>query len=302
MVHGNKKKNDQIANGSGKRGPANRQSGSACLFVPLLTQRFYPAPVICYSCFAAVPEDRLSWHHPNAYRLLRAKQRLGAKKNTALLNFMLCREKAAKKRAFEDLLKAIFSHAGSLGLLETNPQGAIDATGLESRYVSQYFVECTKRPSYFRRSWPKVTLVCDTKTHLIAGCIVTKGPSHDCPNLRKAMAQADKQIKFGQLLADGGFDSEANHRFCREVLGIDSTLIAYNPRGFKSPPSGKYRRQMVGKFDKKSYNNRWQVESVISRNKRLLGSALRSRNEDSRKRECLIRVLTHNLMIIRRAA
>jgi hypothetical protein len=42
-----------------------------------------------------------------------------------------------------------------------------------------------------------------------------------------------------------------------------------------------------------------KVESVISRNKRLLGSALRSRSDAAQARECLLRVLTHNLMILR---
>ena len=67
-------------------------------------------------------------------------------------------------------------------------------------------------------------------------------------------------------------------------------------------PKGEQRRKTKEKFDKKIYNNRWQVESVFSRNKRLLGSALRNRSEASRERECLLRALTHNLMILRRAA
>jgi len=54
-------------------------------------------------------------------------------------------------------------------------------------------------------------------------------------------------------------------------------------------------------FDKESYNQRWQIESAYSRNKRLLGPALRGRIDDSRKRECLLRILTHSLMIIRPA-
>jgi len=55
-------------------------------------------------------------------------------------------------------------------------------------------------------------------------------------------------------------------------------------------------------FDKELYNQRWQIESAFSRNKRLSGSALKARTEQSRERECFLRILTHNLMIIRRAA
>jgi hypothetical protein len=59
---------------------------------------------------------------------------------------------------------------------------------------------------------------------------------------------------------------------------------------------------MKRRFPKRIYGNRWQVESVISRHKRLLGSALRSRNYAAQKRECLLRVLTHDLMILKRVA
>ena len=115
------------------------------------------------------------------------------------------------------------------------------------------------------------------------------------------MRQACKQLTFARILADAGYDSEANHRLGREVLGIN-TIIALNLRGSKRRPSTPYRAEMEENFEKETYNRRWQVESVFSRNKRLLGSALRNRTEVSRQRECLLRVLTHNLMIIRRAA
>jgi hypothetical protein len=302
MGYGNEKKDDQITGGFGKNNIKNCQSRSANLFLTFFPQGLYPASVVCHPCSAAISEGRLSRHYPDVTGFFRPSRLPGSQKGTTLFNSVLRREKAAKKRAFEKLLKAIFRRARKLGLLENKVQGAIDATGLETRYVSQYFIECSKRPSYFRRPWPKLTLVCDTRTHLIAACIVTRGPSHDCPNLPEAMSLAVRQTRFKQLLADGGFDSEFNHRFCREVLGIRSTLIGYNCRGFSRPPRGKYRRQMAEKFDKKSYGNRWQIESVISRNKRLLGSALRSRKDDSRERECLLRILSHNLMIIRRAA
>ena len=124
----------------------------------------------------------------------------------------------------------------------------------------------------------------------------------DFPNLPKVVEQAEKYIHFDQVLADAGYDSEDNHVFCRDKLKISSTVIAYNPRRAAKLPSTKYRREMATAFERLAYGQRWQVESVFSRHKRLLGSALRNRNTESRIRECLLRVLTHNLMIIRRAA
>jgi len=302
MVYEDKKKNDQIASNAGQSSLADSQRRSAGIFPSILTQALHATSVVCHLGIAAVYENRLSRRHTNAQGFLRSAQGLGVRKDTALLHSLLCRKKAAKKRAFEKLLEAIFKFAKTLKLLDKPVQGAIDATGLESRYSSQHYIKCTKRKSFYRRNWPKLTIVCHTKTHLIAGCIVTRGPSLDFPNLPKVMKGADKQVKFDQILADAGYDSEANHYFCREVLNIRSTVIAYNARGAGKPPTARYRKQMAKDFDKKAYNNRWQVESVFSRHKRLLGSALRNRTELSRQRECLLRVLTHNLMIIRRAA
>src|SRR6516165_10077590 len=71
-------------------------------------------------------------------------------------------------------------------------------------------------------------------------------------------------------------------------------------------PKTKYRRQMVRRFRRRPrrskrrrvYGQRWQIESGFSRNKRLLGSALRARKWVNQKKEILMRVLTHNLMLL----
>jgi hypothetical protein len=196
----------------------------------------------------------------------------------------------------------VFRRARVLRLLRKAPQGAVDATGLETRHTSPHFIRCTKRDSYHRRSWTKLTVVCDTRTHLIVGCLIRAGPSYDFKDWPRVLAEAHRRVAFDQVLADSGYDSEANHCFGRQKLGIRSTVIACNRRGCAGLPRGTYRRQMTQRFARKAYGNRWQVESVFSRNKRLFGSALRARSSRTRQQECYIRVLTHNLMILRRAA
>jgi hypothetical protein len=116
------------------------------------------------------------------------------------------------------------------------------------------------------------------------------------------LIQASRYLRFDTILADPGFDAESNHRLARERLGIRSTLIPVNLRGGQKPARGKYRQQMERHFPRRIYNHRWQIESNFSRHKRLLGSALRARNESSRERECFLRSLTHNLMILKRVA
>ena len=301
MLYGNKKKNDQIANSIGQNCLTNSQRVASDILTSIFTEAFYTASTVCYSSFATVPQDRLPWYHTDAQRLLRLTQGLGIEEDTALFDPLLCRKTLAKKRAFEKLLAAIFSNARTIGMLQQESEAAIDSTGLETHQISHHFVKCSKRPSYFRRTWPKITVVCDTRTHLIAGCIVTRGPSYDFGLFQEPLSQACKQLRIKRILADAGYDSESNHRVAREIFGIE-TMIKLNLRGSKRQPSGNYRRQMNKEFDKKIFNNRWQIESLFSRNKRLLGSALRNRTDASRERECLLRTLTHNLMIIRRAA
>ena len=302
MVHGNKKKNDQIAVGSGKTSSTLGQSQSIHLFFSLFPSRLYTTPIICGTGFTPVPQDRLSWHNPDARGLLRLTQSFGSQEGAALFHALLCRKKASKKRAFESFLNAIFGQANDTGLLDDHPQAAVDATGLESRHTSRYYVRRKGYKRFLRYHWPKITAVCDTQTHLFAGCIVTRGPSNDSPQFAPAIIQASRFVQFDQLLSDAAYDGEHNHQLCREELGICKTVIPLNKRRSRKWPKSKYRRQMKKHFDKELYNQRWQIECAFSRNKRLLGSALKTRTEQSRERECFLRILRHNLMILRRAA
>jgi Transposase DDE domain len=156
------------------------------------------------------------------------------------------------------------------------------------------------------RTWPKLTLVCHTATHLVASATLTRGPSQDAPLLPDALEPAVRHLDVDRLLGDGGYDSEANHLLAREHLGVRSTVIALNRRGKgpgRRPASRKwaqtrYRRQMYRRFHRRKYRQRWQAESVISRLKRRLGPCLRGRTDASKERECHVRILTHNLMIL----
>lgn len=116
------------------------------------------------------------------------------------------------------------------------------------------------------------------------------------------MREAASLVSFDRVLGDAAYDAEHNHRLCREELKIRSSVFPLNRRRGRKWPKTKYRRQMKVRFFKRIYGQRWQVESAFSRHKRRLGSALRSRRWRIQKLECLLRVLTHNLMILWRVA
>ena len=57
---------------------------------------------------------------------------------------------------------------------------------------------------------------------------------------------------------------------------------------------------MARRLNKKKYGQRWQVETVNSMIKRLLGSALRARNYWTQCREMTLRAIAINVMILQR--
>ena len=143
-----------------------------------------------------------------------------------------------------------------------------------------------------------LAVACHTQSHFITAAEARVGPTNESPLFADLIDQAP-QVQWDRVLADAAYDAEANHELCRDDYEVRSTVIPINRRGSgRKWPRTKYRRQMRRRFHRRKYGQRWQAESVISRHKRLLGAALRSRSDDARERECYLRVLTHNLMLL----
>jgi hypothetical protein len=88
-------------------------------------------------------------------------------------------------------------------------------------------------------------------------------------------------IHFGEVLADAGYDSEANHRFCREELGVHSLIPARRRRSAKVIASMPHRQEMHRLLNepgeeasKRAYRQRWKIETVMSVSKRCWGETL----------------------------
>jgi hypothetical protein len=187
----------------------------------------------------------------------------------------------------------------------TARRAAIDSTGFDSTCRSWHYA-LRRGKRYRMRKWPKITLVCDTQSHLIASALMSVGPSQDSPLLEEALVKAIWHLDIDCLLADGGYDAEHNHALAREGIGIGSTVINLNRRGRGSNrqirsrkwAKTRYRRQMYRRFFKRLYGQRWQIESVISRIKRRLGSVLRGRSDLAKERDCHMKIVTHDLMVL----
>lgn len=289
---------DKISFSFGPNRLGSRPQGSSGLRFGLQPSRFYSTSTVYPYRASTISTDRLSGSDSDAGRLVGFTQSSGDLQTPSLLYSLLCRKKNAKKNAFDILLTVIFRRARQCKLIGKRAQIAVDATGLESHHVSRYYVWRRGYKRFGRRQWPKLTVACHTRTHLLPGAFVSWGPSQDSPQFAPTLRQAATKARWDQVLGDAAYDAEHNHVLCRDILDIRSTVIPARRRNSFKWPKTKYRRQMKKCFFRKIYGQRWQVESAFSRHKRLLGAFLRSRNEASQFNECLFRVLTHNLMIL----
>ena len=227
--------------------------------------------------------------------------------SASLFDPLLRREAASKKNGCSRLLDATLKAARKRRIIgPSHRRAAIDSTGLESRHVSVYYTRRSKRhKGHLKHRFVKLSALCDTRSHLILSAVVDRGPKPDYAEFTPAVAQGLCRHRFKTLLADAGYESEANHVYCREELNLVSiipTTSRGRPRkdGLASPVTGRYRKQMHDDFPQKAYGQRWQIETVFSMIKRNLSSALAARRPFAVNREVLLKVITHNLMIIRR--
>ena len=190
---------------------------------------------------------------------------------------------------------------------------AVDGTGFESHHVSGYFVKRRERgqnngrpkgnPLYQTMTYsrfPKAGVVCDCASHMILSLVPERGPGPDIKHVRRLLTGIPASIRITTVLADAGYDGEWVHEFVRNEFGSRTIIPATIGRPTSKPPNGRWRRVMKQRFErmKKTYGQRWQIETVNSMWKRLLGSALRARSYWSQCREITLRAITLNVMIL----
>ena len=159
-----------------------------------------------------------------------------------------------------------------------------------------------RRRSRTVRRLPKLSLAVASACHLILAARATTGLGADHRHFEPLLFHAWRRANVRVVAADAGYDSEANHTIARRDMGVRSIIPPAIGRPTDKPPATPYRRLMRGRFnrkaDRKTYGQRWQVETVNSMIKRNLGSALRARTARSRSRELLLRCIVHDIMVL----
>jgi hypothetical protein len=225
-----------------------------------------------------------------------------------------------------DLLTGCFDRMGRLKLRDCPL--ALDSTCFEQRHRSGHYdrrcrqmrrksepkaQEKAEKPGSWgasvnasrRRSlnaMPKLCVAVASSCHLILAAKVRIGNGSDAPDFADLLTRCCNRANVQTAVADSGYDSENNHRIAREELGVRSIIPPGIGRPTSKLPQGRWRRHMArrfaGKADRKTYGQRAQSETVHSMIKRNCGSALRSRTPERRKQEMLLRVITHNIMLL----
>jgi hypothetical protein len=162
--------------------------------------------------------------------------------------------------------------------------------------------DANRRRAAVNKRLPKLSLAVHAASHLILAAKATTGLGADHAHFVWLLLTAVERMHLGTVLADAGYDSEDNHRLARDELGIRSLIPATCGRPGAKGPTGHYRGLMRRRFkggpDKRFYGQRWQAETVNSMIKRNLGSACRARTPTGRKKDMMLRAVTHNLMIL----
>lgn len=222
--------------------------------------------------------------------------------------FQKAAQRLAKKKILDKLIKEILTIAVKAKIMKKNVMlSAIDGTGFESHHISRYFVKRkakgkSKEANAYQMTtytkYPKLGIISDCDTHLVLSGVPSRGPYPDVVHYEKAITEAQKNTRLKVLTADAGYDSERSHTFARSH-NIRTIIPPKIGRRTNKLPSGKWRKIMATRFNKKLYGQRWQVETVNSMIKRNLGSFLRARSFWSQCRELMLRLFVHNVTIVR---
>lgn len=177
---------------------------------------------------------------------------------------------------------------------------ALDSTGLWTSHASRYFEWRSGRRR--QRSWLKWSAALWTTPQLVVAQRVRPGPCGDFSELVPLASTAHGRLPFERLVADAGYDSEANHAFCRERLQVESLIPAKRRRSRTVVAHTTYRSLMVEALGepgdpgcKRAYRQRWKAETLMSVLKRKWGGALTARREAMQRVQALLHGLVYNL-------
>ncbi len=167
----------------------------------------------------------------------------------------------------------------------------IDASGFKSSNASSYYTD----RAGIRKKYIKLSMGAELREQIACSLKIRRSPRHDTIDFRPIMIRASSIMPLSIVLADKGYDSEANHEFVREELDAVSII----PARYEDVPvwrtHGMYRKQMKRRFYKEVYYQRNKNETILSVIKRMFGEHITSRLVKMQNRELTFRVIAYNM-------
>jgi hypothetical protein len=174
----------------------------------------------------------------------------------------------------------------------TNVAVAIDSTGLDPERCSCYFT-ARRGQRRARKRYVKLSLSVIVGTLVAASAVADWGPCGDKVELRQLLTETAQRLQVRELYADGGYDAEWVHVWCREQAGIKSWIPPTVHRT-DGRVGGYWRGRMAAGLPKR-YGRRWAAESFISAMKRTLGAGVRARQPAQQLKEALRKALAYSI-------
>jgi len=207
-------------------------------------------------------------------------------------------------RRYLDMVVTISSIEDDVWSINT----AIDSTGFSMTNASYYYTSIIdRRRKKGKRGRPrkrrairrhlKTTFVVETNSQMVLAVAIRRGPDNDNKDfipLYKKMSRLDKRMLEG-VIADKGYDSEANHAYIRDNLGADTIIPARKSRSSDYRTRGKYRREMRAGYSKERYHQRNMVETANSAIKRKMGDGVMAKKCLYQNREIFYKVIAYNI-------
>jgi len=180
----------------------------------------------------------------------------------------------------------------------------VDSTGLKVYGRGEWRQEKHNVPA--RRTWRKLHLLVDAKTHEIVASELTAKDVDDASQVGPLLDQVKGPV--ASVTGDGAYDTEATYRSVAEHQPAAPPTIIVPPRSTAVPsptadsaPTQRDRHlqaiQAKGRmaWQKESgYNFRSRVEVAIGRYKQIIGPALRARTRPNQQTEIAIAVQVLN--------
>ncbi|MEK6949726.1 MAG: hypothetical protein AABX34_05870 [Nanoarchaeota archaeon] len=173
-------------------------------------------------------------------------------------------------------------------VIPESPFASGDGTGLSFANGSSYYIRrIMGQRGMKRRGYARVVFVNTTKNFILGSGIrmLPCGELHILRSIWKKLAR-----KPSTLVWDKSGDSEKHHKWLEQEEGVRSISPVR-----KGVCKGFFRKKLLEKFPKKTYNKRNHSETTVKLYKHSFGEFLKAKSLKGRRAEIVVCTFTHNL-------